>query len=212
MSNNRSSGKGVADTRHKKGSKKNIGMVEGLIDEAKNFYNSFGVMSKRDRYQSGVNVALIGIGAWMLWNLMIVVTGSLTPGVVVLSGSMEPSFERGDILFLWNNKDYVQDDIVVYELPLQKIPIVHRILQTTQVENSTRHIVTKGDANPIDDRGLYFEGGISDFHLTPKNILGQVKAFIPFGGRITIIMADYPMLKYLLFLVMGAMAFVNKDR
>ena len=31
-----------------------------------------------------------------------VVTGSESPIVVVLSGSMEPAFQRGDLLFLTN--------------------------------------------------------------------------------------------------------------
>ena len=37
-----------------------------------------------------------------------VVTGSESPVVVVLSGSMEPAFQRGDLLFLTN---YEEEDI-----------------------------------------------------------------------------------------------------
>ena len=40
----------------------------------------------------------------MIWKSLIVVTKSESPVVVVLSGSMEPAFQRGDILFL-NNQD-----------------------------------------------------------------------------------------------------------
>ena len=52
------------------------------------------------------------------------------PIVVVLSGSMEPAFQRGDILFLWN-RDHQQKvgDIVVYEIDGKSIPIVHRVLR-----------------------------------------------------------------------------------
>ena len=48
------------------------------------------------------------------------------------SGSMEPAFYRGDILFLVNpqNKRYEIGDITVYKIPGQDIPIVHRILET----------------------------------------------------------------------------------
>lgn len=38
--------------------------------------------------------------ALMIWKGMMVVTGSESPVVVVLSGSMEPSFYRGDLLIL----------------------------------------------------------------------------------------------------------------
>ena len=38
----------------------------------------------------------------MLWKGLSVATDSPSPIVVVLSGSMEPAFQRGDLLFLWN--------------------------------------------------------------------------------------------------------------
>ena len=42
---------------------------------------------------------------------------------------MEPSFYRGDILFLnWDYTPPVPGDIVVFKLPHQEIPIVHRIV------------------------------------------------------------------------------------
>ena len=52
-----------------------------------------------------------------------------------LSGSMEPAFYRGDILFLTNpsNTRYEIGDITVYKIPGQDIPIVHRILETHDV-------------------------------------------------------------------------------
>lgn len=40
----------------------------------------------------------------MLWRGLMVATNSQSPVVVVLSGSMEPGFYRGDILFLYNRK------------------------------------------------------------------------------------------------------------
>ena len=39
----------------------------------------------------------------MIWKGLMVVTGSESPIVVVLSGSMEPAFHRGDLLFLTND-------------------------------------------------------------------------------------------------------------
>jgi signal peptidase I len=52
-----------------------------------------------------------------------------------LSGSMEPAFYRGDILFLVNppNMRYEIGDITVYKIPGQDIPIVHRVLETHDV-------------------------------------------------------------------------------
>ena len=44
-------------------------------------------------------------------------TGSESPIVVVLSGSMEPAFHRGDLLFLTNyeNEDIRVGEIVVFK-------------------------------------------------------------------------------------------------
>lgn len=60
------------------------------------------------------------------------VSDSSSPIVVVLSGSMEPAFQRGDLLFLWN-RNFLQEtdvgEIVVYNIRGKEIPIVHRIVR-----------------------------------------------------------------------------------
>jgi len=50
--------------------------------------------------------------------------------VVVLSGSMEPGFHRGDILFLNMGLQPVRTgEIVVFNLDGRDIPIVHRVIK-----------------------------------------------------------------------------------
>ena len=67
-----------------------------------------------------------------MWKGLSVVTDSPSPIVVVLSGSMEPAFQRGDLLLLWN-RNLVQEtgvgEIVVYNVRGKDIPIVHRIVR-----------------------------------------------------------------------------------
>lgn len=47
----------------------------------------------------------------------------------IFSGSMEPAFYRGDLLFLWNNDHPVSvGDIPVFKLDGREIPIVHRVI------------------------------------------------------------------------------------
>lgn len=50
---------------------------------------------------------------------------------MVLSGSMEPAFYRGDLLFLTNYEDdpLKAGDIVVFKVEGRDIPIVHRIIK-----------------------------------------------------------------------------------
>lgn len=67
----------------------------------------------------------------MIWKGLMVVTGSESPIVVVLSGSMEPAFHRGDLLFLTNYKEEPVrvGEIVVFKVEGRDIPIVHRVIK-----------------------------------------------------------------------------------
>lgn len=85
-------------------------------------------------YYQVLNFAMIVSTALMIWKGLMVVTGSESPIVVVLSGSMEPAFHRGDLLLLTHEKDgpiYV-GDIVVFKIEGREIPIVHRVLKVHQ--------------------------------------------------------------------------------
>lgn len=89
----------------------------------------------------------------MSWKALILVTGSESPIVVVLSGSMEPAFYRGDILFLSMGRAPLRTgEIVVYNLDQKDIPIVHRVIQVHEKHDSgpdggTIDILTKVRAN-----------------------------------------------------------------
>ncbi len=88
---------------------------------------------------------MVVFSALMLWKLFMVhnlprlilrlifskvASKSESPVVVVLSGSMEPAFQRGDILWLSNYDDPVRaGEIVVFKVKGRDIPIVHRVLQ-----------------------------------------------------------------------------------
>lgn len=73
---------------------------------------------------------------------------------------MEPAFHRGDLLFLTN---YESDpinvgDIVVFKIDGRDIPIVHRVIKLHEKQDGTLKILTKGDNNSVNDRGLYAPG------------------------------------------------------
>jgi signal peptidase len=81
----------------------------------------------------------------MIWKGLVVWSGSETPVVVVLSGSMETAIWRGDILFLWADKTvpYEVGEIIVYQIKGRSIPIIHRIVEVH------RPALTDGDATPF---------------------------------------------------------------
>lgn len=58
--------------------------------------------NKRQLAHQGFNLAMVVLTALMIWKGLMMYTQSESPVVVVLSGSMEPAFQRGDILYLDN--------------------------------------------------------------------------------------------------------------
>ena len=89
-----------------------------------------GGMQPRQLATQILNFALVLSTAFMLWKGLSVATDSPSPIVVVLSGSMEPAFQRGDLLFLWNRGlDTQVGEIVVYNVKGKDIPIVHRVVR-----------------------------------------------------------------------------------
>ncbi|ELU42897.1 peptidase s24-like domain-containing protein [Rhizoctonia solani AG-1 IA] len=123
-----------------------------------------------------MNFAMVISTGLMVWKGLGLATNTESPIVVVLSGSMEPAFYRGDLLFLTNfpNVPYQIGDITVYKIPGQDIPIVHRVLET-HTQNASlpteQLLLTKGDNNSLDDIELY--RGLR--WLERKHIVGKVQ-------------------------------------
>ncbi|CAG0884773.1 unnamed protein product [Darwinula stevensoni] len=167
-------------------------------------------MNKRQVLYQFLNFGMIVSSALMIWKGLMVVTGSESPIVVVLSGSMEPAFHRGDLLFLTNyQEDPVRvGDIVVFKIEGRDIPIVHRVIKLHEKKNGTAKFLTKGDNNNVDDRGLYAPGQL---WLSRKDMVGRAKGFLPYVGIVTILMNDYPKLKYLILACLGIFVLVHRE-
>lgn len=161
---------------------------------------------------------MIVSSALMIWKGLMVTTGSESPIVVVLSGSMEPAFHRGDLLFLTNcDEEPVRvGEIVVFKIEGRDIPIVHRVIKLHEKynkyigkqkhnclkacsfvfrNNGTTKFLTKGDNNAVDDRGLYADGQV---WLDKNDVVGRARGVLPFVGMITIYMNEYPNFKVIL--------------
>ncbi|KAL2916882.1 Signal peptidase complex catalytic subunit [Polyrhizophydium stewartii] len=132
-----------------------------------------------------------------------------TPVVVVISESMEPAFQRGDLLVLsmWSRPISV-GDICVYKRRSDPsgIPIVHRIVHTHKGPNGKRMMLTKGDNNPGNDRGLYDAG---QQWLEEDDIVGRVAGHLPYVGMFTILLNDYPVLKFVMLGLVGLSVLVT---
>ncbi|KAL3203641.1 hypothetical protein MRX96_041831 [Rhipicephalus microplus] len=198
----------------------------GMLDDLKR-------MNKRQLVYQFLNFGMIVSSALMIWKGLMVVTGSGSPIVVVLSGSMEPAFHRGDLLFLTNYKeDPIRvGDIVVFKVEGRDIPIVHRVLKLHEKADGSVKILTKGDNNSVDDRGLYAPG---QMWLDKKDIVGRARGgtckcgglkytpvsskfgandsrFVPYVGIVTILMNDYPKFKFLVLGCLGLFVLVHRE-
>ncbi|KAI7899607.1 uncharacterized protein BX663DRAFT_520691 [Cokeromyces recurvatus] len=158
-----------------------------------------------------LNIMSIAASALMIWKALSIVTNTESPIVVVLSGSMEPAFHRGDLLFLSLPKqEPIQiNDICVFKLPGKPIPIVHRVVKIHEDTNIKKeYILTKGDNNPTDDRVLYNRG---QMWIHKEHIVGKVKGFLPYVGIVTILMNDYPWMKFALLGVLGLYVLIHRE-
>ncbi|TDL27984.1 hypothetical protein BD410DRAFT_338418 [Rickenella mellea] len=165
-----------------------------------------------------LNFASVIASGLMMWKGLGLLTNTESPIVVVLSGSMEPAFYRGDLLFLTNptSEPYRTGDITVYKIPGADIPIVHRVIETHEAVSKDRvsaspvskqYLLTKGDNNYADDIELY--QGLE--WLERKHIVGKVRGFLPYVGYVTIAMNDFPQLKYALLGGLGLMALIQRE-
>lgn len=168
------------------------------------YIGEFKDLAKRPRsfLMSILNLACVVFSALMLWKGLMVVTESESPVVVVLSGSMEPGLHRGDILFLAMGKDrFAPGDVLVFQIVGRDIPIVHRVMNVHEKRTGELSMLTKGDNNQVDDRGLY---ATRQLFIGKREAMGRAQAFLPYVGMLTIWLNDYPILKYVMI---GSMAF-----
>ncbi|MFX1304868.1 MAG: signal peptidase I [Promethearchaeota archaeon] len=142
-------------------------------------------------------------GSFLIYYILQITLNTTTPMVVVVSGSMEPTLHRGDLLFLQGKDpatikngtiDGKEGDIIVFDAHGLWInppadPIVHRVIGKKY--DNAWFFLTKGDANPSPDEAW-----------VPENkILGVVVGIIPYIGWVKIILTDSGLLIPLLVIV-----------
>ncbi|KAJ8654700.1 signal peptidase I [Lichtheimia ornata] len=158
-----------------------------------------------------LNILTVISTALMIWKALGLTLNTESPIVVVLSGSMEPGFHRGDLLVLsMPSQDPVDvNDICVFKLPGRDVPIVHRVIKLhDDAVTKKQYLLTKGDNNARDDRGLYDP---RQMWIHREHVVGKVKGFVPYVGMLTIMMNDYPWLKFALLGVVGLFVLVHRE-
>jgi signal peptidase len=111
---------------------------------------------------------------------------------VVVSGSMEPVFYRGDVVVIEktnflgiqevNPSDLKVGDIIIYQATWFPEPVIHRIVSIQKGSDGQTYYVTKGDNNPKPDQSL-----VSTSQVQAKVVsLGNQPLIIPKIGYITL--------------------------
>ena len=102
---------------------------------------------------------------------------------VVVSGSMEPAFYRGDIVMVekanffgineFNPEEVQVGDVVVYDAAWYDQPVIHRVINITDINGTTMYVI-KGDNNDRAD----------PYYVTADQIQEKV---VTFGDNLVII-------------------------
>ncbi|MFX1553993.1 MAG: signal peptidase I [Promethearchaeota archaeon] len=171
-------------------------------------FNKKKLKEKESSSKKKIIIAIILIifafsGSFLIYYILQITLNTTTPMVVVVSGSMEPTLHRGDLLFLQGKDpatikngtiDGKEGDIIVFDAHGLWInppadPIVHRVIGKKY--DNAWFFLTKGDANPSPDEAW-----------VPENkILGVVVGIIPYIGWVKIILTDSGLLIPLLVIV-----------
>ncbi len=138
------------------------------------------------------------------------VLGAREPVMAVVSGSMEPTLNIGELVVIRKiNPDLIKvGDIVVYHDPYNNLRVVHRVVEIEHI-GGKRYFITKGDnnlTNPLPDQDV----GIAPL-LVGKDIRGKVILKIPKLGLVKVyfsdIVAKYGIVNSAIFLLLVFIAF-----
>ena len=95
--------------------------------------------------------------------------------IAVLSGSMSPTFNRGDAVIVKKLNDEEKTNLKkgdIIEFASGSKYVVHRIAEVTNDRYGNRIFITKGDANNANDAG----------QVEYENIIGKVSFVVPYIG------------------------------
>jgi signal peptidase len=144
-------------------------------------------------------------GSFLIYFILQISLNTNTPMVVVISGSMEPTILKGDLLFVQGkDPDLIKNgtiegkegDVIVFDawnLPgwsfPPRDPVVHRVVDKWY--DGGWFFLTKGDANPT----------VDDAPIPENRIFGVVVGRIPYIGWVKILLTDSGLLIPLLVIV-----------
>lgn len=143
-------------------------------------------------------------GSFLVYFVLQVSFNTESPIVVVISGSMEPTIHKGDLLFVMGidaedikngTAEDKNGDVIIFDarglwIGAPQEPIVHRVVDKYQI-GEFWYFRTKGDANSVQDPAPIRE----------DRIIGVVVGGIPYIGWVKIFLTDSGLLIPLLVVI-----------
>lgn len=106
--------------------------------------------------------------------------GTRMPIIDVMSTSMEPNINRGDLVVLMNANDIRIGDVIIFDTPSEPMPVIHRVVKI----NSDGSYQTLGDNN----RGQQHEW---EKQIEKSQIVGKAFFVMPYLGWVKILVFEY---------------------
>ncbi len=147
-----------------------------MADRKKNFENIL-----RD-FAETVAYAVLGVFiAIFIYHGLIFLFGTNRPVIDVVSESMSPNINRGDLVIVKHvdPTDIKIGDVIVFDTLSEPLPVIHRVYKI----NDDGTFQTLGDNN----HGVQHEW---EKQIYPKDIVGKAVLVIPYVGWIKIIVCD----------------------
>ena len=94
---------------------------------------------------------------------------------IVSSGSMSPTINVGDLIFIKDNEEIENQDIISFRI--KDSIITHRIIEIKE-ENGKKQFKTKGDANDSEDEELINESNIEGKYIFKIPKVGNIILFL----------------------------------
>ncbi|KAK4175527.1 putative signal peptidase complex catalytic subunit SEC11C [Triangularia setosa] len=130
---------------------------------------------------------------FMIWKGACLLAGTPYPVMVVITNSMAPAFDPGDILFIHHRSEH-GGAIRVGDLPVilnseRPYPFIHRVIGVFYDDNEEELLLTKGDNNELNDLvGMMYSDGQE--YISQRDIVGFVRGYIPFLGWVVIFLQE----------------------
>jgi signal peptidase I len=169
--------------------------------------SKLGILLKNDYVQTAILGIVVLVSVFAFFYGLQMALRTEYPLFAVASGSMEPTLYKGDLILVQGDLGFselkvgyvntpVPGEIIVFRVPGQPDPIVHRAV-AKEYRNNRWYFYTKGDAN---------------FSIDPWSpvsqdyIIGKVVGKAPWLGNFSLFIRDHPFEGFLVVAILIAVA------